>query len=71
MNGLNDTIQFHIIYKLPEHFSCLDNNFSTIKPLNNCILNIHTITENLYDTSDSYSLAEEMCVKMISRQVVL
>jgi hypothetical protein len=83
MSGLNDTVQlnisdeFHIVYKIPEHFAHLDNNCSTIKPLNNCILSIHTITQNIYDftdevdTGETHSSAEEMRVKMISRQVLL
>jgi hypothetical protein len=83
MSGLNETIQlnisdeFHIVYKSPEHFAHLDNNCSSIKPLNTCVLNIHTVTQNLYDlndqydASDSHSSAEEMRVKMISRQVLL
>jgi hypothetical protein len=83
MSGLNETIrlnisdEFHIVYKSPEHFAHLDNNCSSIKPLNTCVLNIHTVTQNLYDlndqydASDSHSSAEEMRVKMISRQVLL
>ncbi|UJR31384.1 hypothetical protein I4U23_018878 [Adineta vaga] len=83
MSGLNDTIQlnisdqFHIVYKIPEHFPHLDNNCSSIKPLNNCILNVHTVTQNIYDltdqfdTGETHTSAEEMRVKMISRQVLL
>ena len=83
LSGLNDTVQlnisdeFHIVYKIPEHFAHLDNNCSFIKPLNNCILNIHTVTQNIYDlndqfdTGETHSSAEEMRVKMISRQVLL
>jgi len=83
LSGLNDTVQmnisdeFHVVYKPPEHFAHLDNNCSTIKPLNNCVLNIHTVTQNLYDfgdemdAGDTHSSAEEMRVKMISRQVLL
>jgi hypothetical protein len=83
MSGLNDTVQlnisdeFHIVYKPPEHFPHLDNNCSSIKPLNNCILNLHTVTQNIYDSTDdidsgfTHSSAEEMRVKMISRQDIL
>jgi hypothetical protein len=83
MSGLNDTVQlnisdqFHVVYKLPEHFAHLDNNCSTIKPLSNCTLNIHTVTQNIYDfndgtdTGETHTSAEEMRVKMISRQVLL
>ena len=55
LSGLNDTVQtnisdeFHIVYKSPEHFAHLDNNCSSVKPLNDCVLNIHTVTQNLYD----------------------
>ena len=80
MSGLNDTVQmnisdeFHIVYKTPEHFAHLDNNCSNMKPLNNCILNIHTVTQNVYDDSDTGetpTAANEMRVKLISRQVLL
>jgi predicted esterase len=83
LSGLNDTVQlnisdeFHIVYKIPEHFAHLDNNCSFIKPLNNCVLNIHTVTQNIYDlndqsdTGETHTSAEEMRVKMISRQVLL
>ena len=82
LGGLNDTVQmnisdqFHIVYQPPEHFAHLDNNCSSIKPLNNCVLYVHTVTQNLYDskdeqdTGDTHSSAEEMRVKMISRQVL-
>ena len=58
MSGLNDSVQmnvsdeFHIVYKLPEHFAHLDNNCSGIKPLNSCVLIIHTVTQNVYDLLD-------------------
>ncbi len=77
MSGLNDTIQlnifdrFDIFDERSEHFPRLDNNCSSIQLLNNCILYIHTITENIYDTQELHSAAEEMRVKMISRQVLL
>lgn len=83
MSGLNDTVQmnisdeFHIVYKTPEHFAHLDNNCSGIKPLNSCILNIHTVTQNLYDLYDNLDAGEtptaaiEMRAKLISRQVLL
>ena len=83
MSGLNDTVQmnvsdeFHVVYKIPEHFAHLDNNCSTIKPLNNCVLNVHTVTQNVYDVIDDFdtgempSAADEMRVKLISRQVLL
>jgi hypothetical protein len=83
MSGLNDTVQlnisdeFHIVYKLPEHFAHLDNNCSSVEPVSNCTLNVHTVTQNIYDANDEFdtgethSSAEEMRVKMISRQVLL
>jgi hypothetical protein len=83
MSGINNTVQlnisdeFHIVYKLPEHFAHLDNNCSSIKAGNSCILNIHTVTQNIYDfndefdTGETHSSAEEMRIKMISRQVLL
>lgn len=83
MSGLNDSVQvnvsdeFHIVYQLPEHFAHLDNNCSGIKPLNSCILNIHTVTQNVYDlydnvdTGETPSGAQEMRTKLISRQVLL
>lgn len=83
MSGLNDTVQlnisdqFHIVYKVPEHFPHLDNNCSSITPLHDCTLYVHTVTQNIYDIADQYdtgethSSAEEMRVKMMSRQVLL
>jgi hypothetical protein len=83
MSGLNDTVQlnisdeFHVVYKVPEHFAHLDNNCSSSKTQQECTLNIHTVTQNIYDATDSFdtgethSSAEEMRVKMISRQVLL
>ena len=82
MSGLNDTVQFnvsdefHVVYKPPEHMAHLDNNCSSVKPLTSCVLNIHTVTQNVYDHLDerdegvTHSSAEEMRVKMISRQVL-
>ena len=75
MSGLNDTIQLNIsdqydVFDQPsEHFPQLDNNCSSTQ--NNCILYIHTITENVYDPQELHSAAEEMRVKMISRQALL
>ncbi|CAF0967580.1 unnamed protein product [Adineta steineri] len=83
MSGLNDSIhlnisdKFHIVYKLPEQFPHLDNNCSSIENSSNCTLNIHTVTQNVYDltdefdTGETHTSAEEMRVKMISRQVLL
>jgi len=83
MSGLNDTVQlnitdeFHVVYKLPEHFAHLDNNCSSSSSLENCTLHVHTVTQNVYDVTDGFdtgethSSAEEMRVKMISRQVLL
>lgn len=83
MSGLNDTVQvnvsdeFRVVYKLPEHFPHLDNNCSAIKPLNSCILNIHTVTQNVYDLYDQFDAGEtptaaiEMRAKLVSRQVLL
>lgn len=75
ISGLNDTIQlnvsdqFDVFDQLPSHFPRLANNCSTVH--NNCILNIRTLTENVYDPKELHSAAEEMRVKMISRQVLL
>ena len=81
MSGLNDTVnmnitdEFHVVYKPPEHFAHLDNNCST-NP-NECTLYVHTVTQNIYDLNDNFDTgethtsAEEMRVKMISRQVLL
>ena len=65
-----------MIYQLPTHFPHLNNNCSLIKPLNECMLNIQTVTENVYDAFDIYdtggthSSAKEMPVEMVSRQVI-
>ncbi|CAF2054711.1 unnamed protein product [Rotaria magnacalcarata] len=83
MSGLNDTVQlnisdqFHIVYKIPEHFPRLDNNCSSVKSSNDCILYVHTVTQNVYDIGDQFdsgethTSAEEMRAKLISRQVLL
>ena len=83
MSGLNDTVQlnisdeFHVVYKLPEHFAHLDNNCSSSKTPEECVLYVHTVTQNIYDLTDNFdtgethSSAEEMRVKLISRQVLL
>ena len=82
MSGLNDTFhlnitdEFHVVYKVPEHFAHLDNNCSMQPSTSQCTLNIHTVTQNIYDITDRFdsggspTSATEMRVKMISRQVL-
>lgn len=73
--SINDT--FRPAAKIPEHFPSLKGNCSNAIIKNGCILNINTYTENVYSLSDqidngfSYIAAEEMRVKMVSRQWVL
>lgn len=75
ISGLNDTIQLNIsdqfdVFDEPlSPFPRLANNCSTTR--NNCTLYIHTFTENVYDPQELHSAAEEMRVKMVSRQILL
>ncbi|CAF0984143.1 unnamed protein product [Didymodactylos carnosus] len=63
----------HVVYEIPDQFPHLFNNCSSYS----CILQLETVTQNIYDSTDtfdtgfSYISADEMRIKMMSRQSIL
>ena len=63
--------QFDVFDGQSDQYPRLHNKCSSKRSSRNCVLNIHTVTENIYDVLGSKSAALEMRVKMISRQTLL
>lgn len=74
ISGLPKKVQLKISDQFngqSDQYPRLDNQCSSERFSHNCVLVIHTVTENIYDGMESKSAALEMRVKMISRQTLL